>query len=258
MIQERAMTPMRLLAATVLLLFLSVAEFATTVQSFQYDMDTRDDCSEQVSGCKSDPDIFFECPYSCTQELYLTGLLGSDQDREFFNQPPMQLASGRTIEFEDLDGYVTVFAIVPLYPGMAHYYYEMLEHVQSVFPYTVETLIQPLRLDNDEHKDVTLVPPTADKTKPSKVMILPEANANANENKRYPSQLEYLLSIEPQMGSDDKTFYNDRVTIFIISMDGLYIERSISPPMGELEGRLKVYLEQMEGPAKILAHHREF
>ena len=45
---------------------------------------------------------------------------------------------GQRISSDRFEGHVTVFAITPLLPGMAVYFYELLEHLHSVFAPKVE------------------------------------------------------------------------------------------------------------------------
>ena len=42
-------------------------------------------------------------------------------------------SKGKTHTLEDHEGYITIVAIVPLLPGVAQYYYDVIEHMSHVY-----------------------------------------------------------------------------------------------------------------------------
>jgi len=37
------------------------------------------------------------------------------------------------MSFDRFEGYVTLLVVIPLFPGLAQYYYDMMEHIHTVF-----------------------------------------------------------------------------------------------------------------------------
>jgi len=157
-----------------------------------------------------------------------------------------------TLSLEDYEGYVTVFATVPTsYSGMAYFYLSMLEHIASVYPFTVQILLQPLDERDGDDETCTATPgrwdPATDEEYRKKStngggrrVILLEPTAHSIPI------LEYVVQAEITAGSPSSTLRSDRVTVFIISYDGRFIERLISPTITELERRIAVHLLQLE------------
>lgn len=156
-------------------------------------------------------------------------------DPESFYQLEFTTHEGKTFDLEDSQGYVTLFATVPLLPGMSQYYYELIHHVQTIFPYTLETIVLPLHAGEDKNNGVHITPHAK-----SKVVLLKETTVST-------SQLDYFLNqIRPIAGSESLDIRVDRVTFFIVSTDGKHVERLISPTMKMLERRVQVFLQELD------------
>ena len=156
-------------------------------------------------------------------------------DPESFYQLQFKTHEGKTFDLEDYEGFVTLFAAVPLLPGMSQYYYELIHHVQNIFPYTLETIVQPLNAYAEEQNGIHIKPHTN-----TKVVLLKETTVSAGP-------LDYFLNqIHPIAGSESLDIFMDRVTFFIVSTDGKHIERLISPTMKMLERRLQVFLQELD------------
>ena len=158
----------------------------------------------------------------------------NQHDPEIFFQMQVTKQDGKSLDLEDFEGYVTLYATIPLIPGMSQFYYEMLEHVQGIFPYTIETLVAPYNISLADEVCVSITPRQEPKTILLKEVIEPSP------------VLEYLVNAEIVAGNDEAALLLDRVTIFIVSTDGVYIERLISPTMPLLERRVSVFLMQMD------------
>jgi hypothetical protein len=218
--------------------------FFLTTAAFQYQKDTDDNCTErQVEDCTKSETVWFQCPITCSNHLFREGTMKEvpvDEDPEDFFQMQVTKQNGNTLELQDFEGYVTLYAVIPLMPGMAQFYYEMLEHVQTIFPYTVETLVAPyittstVGNNNNNNNVVTITP-----HKEPKTILL-------KEEKEPTPVLEYLMNAEIVAGNDDTDLLMDRVTIFIVTVDGMFIERLTSPTMRLLERRVSVFLMQFK------------
>lgn len=164
-------------------------------------------------------------------------------DPEALYQMTVTTSKGQQLSLEDHEGYVTIFAVVPTqYAGMAKFYYDMLEHIGSIYPFTVQFLFLPWQSsDNKEDKGQTddteaLLAPQR-YSKPHVVLL--EAVSKPTD------ALKYLLKANIVAGNDDASLKEDRVTTFLISSDGMYVERLLSPTITLLERRIGVYLQQL-------------
>lgn len=90
------------------------------VASFAFDHDTADNCLDRIQDCTTTSNAFFECPITCAKALEppaeSRASSGSLDDEAFYDLKAIN-TKGKTFRFENLEGYVTVIAAVPLLPG---------------------------------------------------------------------------------------------------------------------------------------------
>lgn len=104
------------LLLTVLPRFASCASVA-----FAFDHDTGVNCDEYSSNeCETNKEIFFHCPISCAQALEPTSQHSSSGrlDDEAFYQLKATDVNGKSIDFENYEGYITVIAALPKQAGV--------------------------------------------------------------------------------------------------------------------------------------------
>lgn len=240
----------RTASAHVLVLLLIVATIGGTF-AFQYKKDSSDDCSDwgQVE-CQTSPTLWFQCPITCSKSLEVEGSMAEihDDPEAFFQLTVTKAEDGKTLSLENYEGYVTVFAVVPTaYTGMAKFYYDMLEHIAAVYPFTVQFIVLPWQSSKDDNTeeggDIDDLFAPHRYTKP-KVVLLEQVAASARPT-HHPA-LEYLLNAKIVAGNgEDTELKDDRVTTFLVSSDGMFVERLVSPTITLLERRLGVYLLQL-------------
>jgi hypothetical protein len=117
--------------------------------TFQFDKDTNDDCSNITNSCTTNPTTYFACPITCSKRLELVGYMGQANEPDDFYALSVTTSQGKIVPLENYEGYVVLYAVVPLLKdsGMAQYYYELLEHVQStIFKYTIEIVLLPVQV----------------------------------------------------------------------------------------------------------------
>jgi hypothetical protein len=217
-----------------LLTFFCLAAASSAVPSSTFDKDQREDCAHLKKKCTKDETVWLACPHTCTLLLKQEGNMAQAMDPESFYQLEFTTHEGKTFDLEDYQEYVTLFAVVPLLPGMSQYYYELVHHVQTIFPYILETIVLPLRGERKNH-GIHIKPHTK-----TKVVLLKETTVST-------SQLDYFLKqIRPIAGSESLDIRMDRVTFFIVSTDGKHVERLISPTMKMLERRVQVFLQELD------------
>jgi hypothetical protein len=160
-------------------------------------------------------------------------------DPEALFQMSVTKSNGHELSLEDHEGYVTIFAVVPTkFPGMAKFYYDMLEHIGLIYPFTVQFLLLPWQTqDTNDPVDLESLFVQRRYPKPHVVLLEPASQPT--------NVLSYLLQADIVAGNDDALLKEDRVTTFLISSDGMYIERLLSPTITLLERRIAVYLQQL-------------
>jgi hypothetical protein len=210
-------------------------------EGFKYQQDTGrcDDLTDDV--CIQETRAFFDCPIACSKLVSKPGSIGR-LEGEFFEQSVTR-QDGKRMSLEDFEGSVTLYAILPLVPS-AQYYYELLEHIHKIFPYTVEILVMPYKDMEEIDKE--------DKTTP--VAIKPHDNPHVTflQQETRTDLLFYLWESNVYGGVENmKDVPKDRASIYVISTDGRYVERLISPSLTELERRIIVYSKQLEQPYEL-------
>ena len=123
-----------------------------------FDKDIRDDCLSLQVHCQSDlfAHVFLQCPMTCTKLLEEEGMIGTANTDDvpsdgLWDVGSLRTYHGKRISSDRWEGYVTVVSIVPLLPGMAVYFYEMMEHLHSVFQPNVEFVIIPVDVGEGIH-----------------------------------------------------------------------------------------------------------
>jgi len=204
---------------------------SSTIVAHAYLLDhaTASDCADRVDTCRSSDHTFLECPETCAASLdggfQPIGLPPGDWDN--FYQLEATMANGKTLSFERFDGYVTVLAAIPLLPGMAQYYYDLIEFVHQTYPYAVETIVLPFQLlkqksDDSEEKVVEIKPKDNART------ILLEKFASYNLVQH--PVIQYLQSFR-----NKDPLANDKVTFFVVRHDGSQVERRVCPNKAKLD-----------------------
>ena len=209
-----------------------------------FDKDDRDNCHEVLEYCQSDiyAHIFVQCAMSCVKYLQEEGgMVGTSDDPDDFYSHKIRTISRAVIDTDRFEGYVTVVGFIPLLPGMAAYYYEMMEHLHSVFQPTVQFVAIPMDLDLGLHIKTRKLP---------NVLVLEEETAPDLH-----PLIQFLTSVKPRNGAGVKDdngemhqspLQTDRVTLYIISADAYFVERMISPTMSELEEKIGIYLKTID------------
>lgn len=164
-----------------------------------------------------------------------------DNPDALYDVGTLRTYQGKRVDADRFEGFVTVVAIVPLLPGMAVYYYEMLEHLHKVFAPKVEFVVMPI-----DHEVGIHIKLRSD----AKVVVLEEESAVDTH-----PWVKHLTSIKPRTGTMTKDhtgvimqtpLHTDRVTVYIVSADGYYVEKLVSPSMGLLEQKVGVYLKTID------------
>jgi hypothetical protein len=215
-----------------------------------FDRDIRDDCRSLLVHCTSDifAHIFLQCPASCTQLLQEEGMKGIATNTDaLYDVGTLRTYQGQRVNADRFEGYVLVVAIVPLLPGMAVYYYEMMEQLHSIFVPQVEFVIIPMDLEYGIH-----IP----QRQKGKVVILEEESV-VTALEKHP-WIQHLSSIRPRSGLGtregakeenvilQRPIQADRVTFYIVSADGYYVESLISPTMELLQKKIILYQKTMD------------
>jgi hypothetical protein len=247
---------LRFLVMAVILL--SASNTGAMVAAFEFQHDALDEnCQQRVDECTNSRSMWYKCPISCSQHFEREGYMAEERSspEQFFNLKATRQvvvndrrdANSLTMSMDDNEGYITLYAILPLIQGMAQYYYDAIEHVANVYRYTLVAMILPYP---------TLTPNDEDATDSVKNILIPVEKSKSillqqpPTHRDHPDVLQYILTREVVAGNHfDIALALDRPTIFLISHNGMYIERLVAPTMETLERRVKVYEQVMEeGP----------
>lgn len=208
-----------------------------------FDTDIRKDCRSILTHCQSDifSHAYLQCPAMCTKYLEQEGMKGTAEDNpDALWDAGMTLRTfqGKRIDADRFEGHVTVIAILPMLPGMAFYYYEMMETLHSKFTPKVEFVILPIDVGEGVHIKIR---------DDSKVVILEEESAIETH-----PWVQHLTSIRPRSGAASKNHRGeivqvdlptDRLTVYIVSSDGYFVERMTVPTMAALQRTIGIYLK---------------
>lgn len=110
--------------------------------AFRFDHDTGgDDCVTNLEDCATDNIFIYKCPIACAKNLQprVSRTTGQETnpDDEFYSLSFPDINSNQ-VDLVDMEGYVVLVAAVPNLPGVARFYYDMMDHVHDVYPYTIE------------------------------------------------------------------------------------------------------------------------
>mmetsp|Transcript_750 Transcript_750/g.1373 ORF Transcript_750/g.1373 Transcript_750/m.1373 type:complete len:256 (-) Transcript_750:132-899(-) len=214
-----------------------------------FDTDIRKDCQEMMSHCQSQffGHIFLQCPKTCAAMLEGPGMVGKspkgDEELWWESTETVRTIQGKRMDTDRWDGFVSVIATVPMLPGMAPYYYEMMETLHKQYKPHVEFVLIPIDVGESIHVKL--------RQKPG-VVVLEEESPMAVLKHPF---IEYLTSIKPDSGAvvtnhldelEQLDLYTDRASFFVISSDGYFIESLISPPMKKLQQRINLFLKTID------------
>mmetsp|Transcript_23042 Transcript_23042/g.54687 ORF Transcript_23042/g.54687 Transcript_23042/m.54687 type:complete len:294 (+) Transcript_23042:127-1008(+) len=216
---------------------------------FQHD-DDPETCQRRVQQCMKDPKTWYECPIACSQKFEREGSMAEERDdpEQFFNFQVVT-SKGSTYSIDNNDGYITLFAVLPMMSGVSQYYYDAIEHIRGVYRYTLVSMVYPYQ--NPKSATMAFIRPAKD-AKTISLMSGPPTTTTSPNTETTPDDdantvtLNYLLSRTIVAGNDrDVELATDRPTIFLISHDGMFIERLVAPTMETIERRIKVYEQAM-------------
>jgi len=267
--------------AVVLLPVAVVLQQQVSAYEFDHDVDTKL-CREEILAdadiCISNSTMWFSCPISCSEVLHGgRGTMAEERSdpEQFFElhveKVPVatnaDFNKGEEISLEDNEGYITMYAVLPMKPGMAKYYYEAIEHIAHVYKYTLVVMILPFFdttrdtgfFFEDGSTSPTILESIVEsrspqKTTDSKSILLTGYDVGRNPENEV---LQYLLSREVVAGSVHSDAHNARPefdkqllasgpNIFLVSHTGMYVERIIRPTIELLERRIKVHELSLE------------
>jgi hypothetical protein len=204
--------------------------------SFDFRRDSREDCADQKDFCRTSESIYFECPRTCSEDQ--GGHLAKMKDPDALYDIRLTTKNGKTLEMEDLEGFVTIFAIMPLYPGMTQFYYEMLEHIRTIYKYTTAAIVLPIYKE-ETGNHLQILPHEKSDT----IILQPTDLSSASE---IDPLLVHLLNGALLEGSMDNLNLNsDKVTIFVISAQGTYTRRMVAPTMLRVQQTTEGFLTEL-------------
>jgi hypothetical protein len=253
------------------------------VSGFEFDHDVdaelcKNDIISDPDVCTSNSTMWFSCPISCARALHGgRGTMAEQRSdpEQFYELHAKRVAGtnynkGSDMSLEDNEGYITLYAVLPMLSGMAEYYYDTIEHISKVYKYSLVAMILPYYDTTNEQDDSKPSSSTSilqsivgsrssrethgKKETKTKSILLTGYDVQQNAHNEV---LEYLLTREVVAGTldpqypdrhydNDNTLLITRPNIFIVSHTGMFIERVVSPTMEVIERRIKVHELAME------------
>lgn len=101
---------------------------------------------------------------------------GFDKKESPFHEFKLRDYQGKRVNFEDFEGEIVIVALVPMFPGMAQFHYDLLNHVLDVYQYGVHVVFVPM-----QGQDGIVIEPTEG----SKIRILEGVNNGDHPLVRY-------------------------------------------------------------------------
>ena len=212
---------------------------------FDTDILSEDECRSLLAFCQSDiySHVYLQCPMMCTTYLQaeggdMKGTADAESRDALWEVGTLRTFSGRRVDADRFEGYVTVISLLPLLPGMAFYYYEMMEHLHTVFSPTVEFVVIPIDVGEGIH-----IKPHA---QPNVVVLEEESAIHTHP------WVQHLHSIQPRSGTAETDHTGgtrqmelptDRLTVYIVSADGYFVERLTVPTLATLQRTISTYLK---------------
>jgi len=259
------------------------------VSGFEFDHDV--DAELCRKGIIADPDVctsnstmWFTCPIFCAKALHGgRGTMAEERSNpeNFYELHAKRVPEaagmsdnkGSDMTLEENEGYITLYAVLPMLPGMAEYYHDAIEHISQVYKYTLVAMILPYYDTIDDSisssTSTSILQSIIESRKAGKTHGKKETKAKSILLEGYDIQqksgnevLEYLLTQKVVAGtlypqSDDNYTDNDnmllitRPNIFLVSHTGMFIERIVSPSMEIIERRIKVHELAMEDKLEL-------
>jgi hypothetical protein len=191
------------------------------------DSESKETCWEaaNMGSCIQDPHTYYQCPWTCAKHMRPKDAAwgGFEKTESPFYEFRWKDYQGKMIDFEDLEGEIVVVAMIPMYPGLAQFHYELLNHILDVYKYGVQVIIIPMKGAPEDQQGLMIQP-----TPNSRIRILEGINDGNHAVVRY-------LSKFIQAGKFDWTLLNS----FIIGPLGNRITLHISPD-------IKTYLKFLD------------
>jgi hypothetical protein len=214
-------------------IMMSEAAPLTSMRPMDFQQDKTDNCAESIDSCTSSETFYFDCPITCSKHLSKEFSMFKTKEAYQLYDMEVEKENGDLLEIENFEGYVFIYAVVPLLPGMGQFYYELLEHIRSVYQLSTTSVLLPVHVHDD------------DKSPAMKIQSHDESNSILlKESKEVPPGLmKYLTDSKHIVGSDETEISYDRVTIYMFSADGIFFQRLISPTLKALRSGIDIMLD---------------
>jgi hypothetical protein len=246
------------------LLLVSCASERTTRYDFEKDAVGADKCADVAADmteeeyridCISQVESFELCSISCSKALHFEGSTGRVKGQDAFYELELEeVAQGgvtHPYSMEATRGKITVFATVPLWASQSQYFYELSEKLYRRFnkgTHLIEILLLPIvvedaiaYLTDEETGKPKIKMPEIKPLKEKNVHIV--APAHPNTIMEHPF-LKFLTGKVRSTSGSTFDVYTDRVVAFVVSSDGMTIERHVMPTLKQLGQSIRKNMAQ--------------
>mmetsp|Transcript_26294 Transcript_26294/g.57696 ORF Transcript_26294/g.57696 Transcript_26294/m.57696 type:complete len:260 (-) Transcript_26294:14-793(-) len=225
------------------LLILVVIVNASIVHAAATSVDKLPDCQSRAKRgeCKSNPaDMLKNCAASCeavgARKVQVERI--PDDHPTFYDLGVVRDAHGKDIDLRQFEGYVTIVVSIPRTCGLTERYYAALDHLEEIWPWSVEVVAFPFRI-GQKVTDVDACPQhsVADLSEKRRISVMEEVDINGSNTHRVFQYMKELFRI------DDGELDEVGAMFFLVNPDGSTIEAHYRSSPTHVKDYIKKHLE---------------
>ena len=188
--------------------------------------DTGSDCEERAlrGECKRNPEVMLkECAVTC-ERLGAVRRIQVEKVQEgeptLYNLGHVVDAKGKDHSLRQYEGYVTIVVTIPRICGLTERYYAALDHLEEIWPWSLEVVAFPFRRAAGTEADDDEACPghrAADLSSKRKISVMREVNVNGPNTHPVFRHFKDLFGIDDGIDESDPMF-------FLVNPDGSSVE----------------------------------
>ena len=205
--------------------------------------DKMPDCQDRAKRgeCRSNPgDMLKNCAASCeamgARKIEVESI--PDGRPTFYDLGIVRDASGKNVNLRQFDGYVTIVVSVPRICGLTERYYAALDHLEEIWPWSVEVVAFPFRVGQRE-TDTEACPDhrVADLSPKRRISVMEEVDVNGSTTHPVFRYMKDVFQIEDgELDEVDAMF-------FLVNPDGSSIEAHYKSNPTHVKEYIRKHLE---------------
>lgn len=189
--------------------------------------DTGSDCEERAlrGECKRNPEVMLkECAVTCERVGAVRRIQVEkvpDGEPTFYDLGKVIDAKGKEHSLRQYEGYVTIVVTIPRICGLTERYYAALDHLEEIWPWSLEVVAFPFRraagTEADDDDEACPGHRVADLSSKRKISVMEEVNVNGPNTHPAFRHFKDLFGIDDGIDESDPMF-------FLVNPDGSSVE----------------------------------